>query len=55
MDPAMNPKLIKGIAKIALSIIGAVAIGYAMKAEQKIEERIDAYYDEPTTVNEIDK
>lgn len=49
----MDPKLVKTIAKIALSILGAVVIGYAMKAEHKIEEKIDAHYDTSNDNNTV--
>jgi hypothetical protein len=42
----MNPKIVKFVAKNALGGIFALAIGYAIKLEKKIEERIDDHYAE---------
>lgn len=43
----MNPKLMKFLVKGALSLTAAAAIGYTIKLEKKIEERIDEHYETP--------
>lgn len=42
-----NAKVIKFVVKGALGIVFSAAIGYTIKLEKKIEERIDDHYDEP--------
>lgn len=44
----MNQKLIKMVVKGALGFGVSALIGYTMKAERKIEERIDKHFDEKT-------
>lgn len=41
----MSPKLIKFLVKGSLSLAVSAAIGYAIKAEKRIEEAIDEHYD----------
>lgn len=41
----MNPKLAKMIVKGALGFGISALIGYTIKMEKKIEERVDQHYD----------
>lgn len=41
----MNPKLVKMIVKGVIGLTFSSAIGYAIKMEKKIEDRIDEHYD----------
>lgn len=50
----MNPWLAKKIVKFAVGCIFSAAIGYAVKAEKKIEERIDEHYAESKTDDQND-
>ncbi len=40
----MNPKHARMIAKLALGLAFSAVIGYTMKAEKMIENRIDDYF-----------
>lgn len=44
----MNPKLLKIAAKGFLMLSGSVLIGTIIKAEKKLDDRIDEYFFEPT-------
>lgn len=48
----MNPKLAKLIMKQTIGVIFALAIGFAIKFEKNIDERIDEYYAEPKSDQE---
>lgn len=41
----MNPKTMKMLIKFALSLGVASAVGYTMKLEAKVGERIDEHFD----------
>jgi hypothetical protein len=41
----MTPKLQKLIVKTAFGFVVSAAIGYTMKAEQRVEKRIDEHFD----------
>lgn len=41
----MNPKVAKTGLKICLSLAASAVLGYLVKAEMKIEDKIDDYYD----------
>jgi hypothetical protein len=44
----MNEKIVKTIVKGVLGLAFTAAIGYTVKAERKIQDRIDDYYDAKT-------
>lgn len=44
----MNPKLMKLIVKGAIGLAFSAAIGYTIKLEKAVEERIDDHFDEST-------
>lgn len=41
----MNPKLMKFIVKNAFGLAVTTAIGYMIKMERKVEDRIDDHFD----------
>lgn len=41
----MNPKVAKVIVKQGFGLAVAALIGYAIKAEHRVEEKIDDHYD----------
>lgn len=43
-----NAKLVKMAVKFGLGAIVSASIGYMIKGEKKLEDRIDAYFDEKT-------
>lgn len=45
----VNPKIAKQLAKLALMGLGSLLIGTIIKAEKKLEQRIDDHYAEPET------
>lgn len=46
-----SPKIQKAVLKIGLGLIGSAAIGYLIKAERRVEDRIDEHFAEPEVSN----
>jgi hypothetical protein len=47
----MNPKVIKFAVKAVLGLAVSAAIGYAIKGEHWVGDRIDEHYDDKDTPN----
>lgn len=50
----MNPKTAKFLTKTAFGLVVSTLIGYAIKAEHQVDERIDRHFDAKASESEND-